>query len=455
VVEGVEVDLGDLGHLYHLPPPSQTEAERREAAAASLATATIAPSNVGFPLISLVFLAPLTRHLKVDFALWLEGPSRSMKSTLAAVMAAHFGAGIERTALTASWLDTQNSIAHKLFILADTLAVIDDYAPQPTSGDQGKLDKNVSSVVRAVGNRAGRGRLTADIRLQRERPPRALALCTAEQWPGGESINARLFGVQITPGTLDIDRLTKSQDAAKSGLLSRSMADHLSTCAEDFDLYTTKAREDWQFWRQCAITEGLTGRTPEQAAYLLVGFGLACSHWRAAGVLSDADAKTRFQQAKEAIFDLARNHERRIASAQPADAFIKILTDLFLSGGAYLLDMAGIRPLDGERYGWKGDTCNGPHLGWVNENKREVYLLPTPTFDVVSTRARRMDVPLNLRPDALWRQCRDRGLLLPGESEQRDGKTVQRTTNRVRICRGQKNVLIMPLSAIVGDDDNA
>lgn len=449
-VDGIEVDLGDLGHLYHLPPPSRTPTERREAAAASLEAATIAPPDVAVPLIAAVYLAPLAQTLKVDFALWLEGPSRSMKSTYAAIMAAHFGAGIERTALAASWLDTQNSIAHKLFLLADTLAVVDDYAPQPTAGDQAKLDKSVSAIVRAVGNRAGRGRLTSDIRLQRERPPRALTLCTAEQWPGGESINARLFGVSLTPNTLDIERLNRGQAAAKDGRLSRAMADHLALCAADFDRYTTQAGEDWQLWRERAMAAGLSGRTPEQAAFLLVGYGLAVTHWRTAGTISDAEAGDLFSHAQGVIFDLARTHERRINSAQPADAFVRILADLLLSGGAYLEDCHnGGRPLiNDDRYGWKPDQSKGEHIGWVNEAKRQVYLLPTPTFEAVAKGARGMNTPLNLTPSALWRQLRERGVLRPGDIENRQGEPITRTTNKVRIRQRLQNVLVMPLSIL-------
>jgi hypothetical protein len=436
--------------MYHLPPPSRTPEERREAAAASLDAATIAPPDVAVPLMAAVYLAPLAQTLKVDFALWLEGPSRSMKSTYAAVMAAHFGAGIERTALAASWLDTQNSIAHKLFLLADTLAVVDDYAPQPTAGDQAKLDKSVDAVVRGLGNLTGRGRMTSDIKLQRQRHPRALTLFTAEQWPSGESINARLFGVSITPKTIDIKRLSRVQTAAKDGLLGRAMADHLALCAADFDRYTTQAREDWHFWRERAMEAGLSGRTPEQAAFLLVGYGIAVTHWRMAGAISEAEAADLFRKAQTIIFELARTHERRINSAQPADAFVRIFTDLLLSGGVYLEDARkGGRPeVNDDRYGWKPDQSKGEHIGWVDDTRRQAYLLPTPTFEAVAKGARGINAPLNLTPAALWRQLRERGVLLPGDAEKRGGETINRTTSKVRIRQKFQSVLIMPLSIL-------
>jgi hypothetical protein len=452
-VSGVEVDLGELGELYRLPPPSRTQDERRAAAVASMEAATIAPPEASIPLIACAYLAPLAQALSVDFALWLEGPSRSYKSTLAAIMAAHFGPGFEHTSLPSSWNDTQNSIGYKLFVLADTLVVVDDYAPQPTAGDQAKLDKAVNTVIRSIGNRSGRGRLTADIRLQNERRPRALTLCTAEQWPHGESINARLFGVSLSPGMVDKVLLDRGQEAARSGTLARAMSDHLATVAGDFDRYTSKAREDWKRLRDEAMGANLSGRAPAQAAFLLVGYSQALRHWQTAGAIGEAAAVAMFADARRIVWQLARTHERRIASAQPADAFVTILTDLLLSGGAYLLDMNNKRPdLYADRYGWKKDVSDGPHIGWVNEPKREIYLLPDAALEAVTTRARRIDSPLNIRPAALWRQLMDRGLLLDGGPEDREGGTVRRTTRKVRIGDNRPRVLVLPLS-ILGENE--
>jgi hypothetical protein len=113
-------------------------------------------------LLSCAFLAPLSQALNVDFMLWLEAPSQSQKSSIAAVALAHFGAAIDRTCLTANWTATANSLEGTLFTLADCLAVIDDYAPQPSSAEQSKLDAIAARLVRGVGNRQGRARLNSD-----------------------------------------------------------------------------------------------------------------------------------------------------------------------------------------------------------------------------------------------------------------------------------------------------
>ena len=52
-------------------------------------------------------------------------------------------------------------------------------------------------------------------------------MATAEQWIGGESLNARLFGVSLHRGDVDLARLTELQAAGAAGLLSRCMADFI------------------------------------------------------------------------------------------------------------------------------------------------------------------------------------------------------------------------------------
>lgn len=401
-VDGIDVDLGDLGDLYRLPPPSGTPEQRREAAAASMDAATIAPPAVAIPLIACVYLAPFAQP-----------------------------------------------ISQKLFVLADGLAVIDDYAPQASAGDQAKLDRAVHEVLRGIGNRAGRGRLTSAIELQTRRPPRALALCTAEQYLHGESISARLFGVTMTPRSLDLERLNRTQAAAKAGTLARAMADYLSTVARDFVRYRDAARADWQRLRDEAMTAGLCGRTPDQVAFLLIGYGKALNHWQGAGLISEDTKIAMFTEARRVLYELAKIHERRIASAQPADTFVSILADLLLSGEAYLRGSDDGKPGGHpDRYGWRPAGTSGAHIGWVDEEKGELYLLKEAALDAIGGRARRIDNPLNIRASALLRQLKDRGFLLTGNTEQQDGKAVERTSLVKWIGGKSVHVLALPLSVL-------
>jgi len=454
-IEGIQTDLGPELSAYTLPAPSADDGERRAAAQASFDSAHVVGDRVAIPLIAMVYLAPLADGLGTDFALWLEGPSRSQKSTLAALMLAHFGAEIDRTKLTANFTDTANAIEAKLFALKDALTVIDDYAPQPSKQGQHDLDRTVTRIVRNVGNRAGRGRLHADCSLRREKAPRGLCLMTAEQWPTGESIVARLFGVTVSPGEANLKKLTTSQAAGVSGLLSRAMADYIQSLAADLAGAISQARDLWKRYRDMGLREALSGRSPEQLAYLMVGYRFALNCWHRAGVLSDSEVERRRKVAWQVLTQLAGDHERRISTAMPAEIFRDTLADLLSAGVVHLLPVDGELPGDDktrqrfQRYGWKGNEPSGRHIGWVKDEnhgtpdeKREAYLLLAPTLQAINDALRNAESGINLRQDALIRQLRQKGFVAEGNTEERNGRTVERAAKAVKIQGSMKRVLV-------------
>ena len=431
-VAGVQVELEGLNR-YALPAPSATPAERRDAAQASFWTLDLAPLTVTLPLLACVYLAPLAQAFKVDFSIWLEAPSQAQKSSMAAVLLAHFGRDFDRTTLTAGWTDTANALESKLFSLGDALAVIDDYAPQPSASQQATLDATVSRVIRSCGNRQGRGRLRSDLTQRPEKPPRGLVIGTAEQWPHGESVNARLFGVTLNRGDVDLSALTQSQAAATSGLLARCMVDYLQGLAGRRDETIAEARATWTQYRNEAMQAGLSGRTPEQVAFLQVGADLAFAHFQRSG-LTVPDFPI-----KETLYDLARRHARHVEAVQPAERFRNALVELLASGAAH------VQPVGESGVTTHAETVlTGPRLGWKNDAKDELWLLKAPTLEAVNESLRKGESGLNIRESALWRQLQQRGWLLPG-NETRTGKETART---VKVDGKSTRVLIFNWSAL-------
>ena len=403
-VAGIETDLGEFAR-YTLPDPSKTAKERHTAAQASSGYLNLASLEITLPLLSCAFLAPLAQALKVDFTLWLEAPSQSQKSSIAAVALAHFGATIDRASLTANWTATANSLEATLFTLADSLAVIDDYAPQPSSAEQSKLDHVAGRLVRSAGNLQGRARLNSDCSQKATKYPRGLTIATAEQWITGESLMARLFGVSLRRGDVDLSQLTIMQRAARNGLLARCMADFIQDLAADKDAKVSQYQDLLLTFREQALSAGLSGRAPEQVAFLLLGAMLAVNHYRAAGVNVDV---TGWQ---DCLFGLAKRHTARVLESQPADRFRNALREILASGGAYLenVDNSGgaVHSMEVQR---------GRQVGWQNEGKGEIYLLSAPVLELVNESLRKGATALNIQPAALWRQCQQRGWLKAGDT---------------------------------------
>ena len=435
-VAGIETDIGDFAR-YALPEPSKTAVERHTAAQASSGYLALADLSITLPLLSCVFLAPLAQALRVDFMLWLEAPSQSQKSSIAAVALAHFGATIDRASLTANWTGTANSIETTLFVLADSLSVVDDYAPQNSSAEQSKLDAVAGRVVRGAGNLQGRARLNKDLSRSPARYPRGLTIATAEQWISGESLNARLFGVSLRRGDVDLTQLTIMQRNARNGLLARCMADFIVDLAGRRDEAIADAQNLLLTFREQALAAGLSGRAPEQVAFLLTGAKLAANHFRQAGVAVDT------ANWPATLFALARRHAAHVLESQPADRFRSGLAELLASGGAYL------EPIDGDGGSVHSlEIQRGRQVGWRNDAKQEIYLLSAPVLECVNEALRKGDTALNIKPAALWRQCLQRGWLKPGDSLPEGGN---RTTRQQRIGEQRVRVLVFDRAEMLGD----
>jgi hypothetical protein len=89
-----EVDLGPELSNYKLPSHIDDPVE---AMRTSLKLLDLGPLRITGPLFAACYRAPLVPSFPQDLALWLEGPTGSLKSTLAALFLSHFGDSTELT----------------------------------------------------------------------------------------------------------------------------------------------------------------------------------------------------------------------------------------------------------------------------------------------------------------------------------------------------------------------
>lgn len=151
------------------------------ATALALLQSEVAPPEILYPLTAFTFLSPLNSFLKhvgcePKFVLFLVGKTGSRKSTLAALFLSFFGrfTGAE---LPLSFQDTHNSILHHAFSLKDVLTCVDDFYPAGRM-EETKLTAVAQSIMRAYGDRVGKGRLRPDASPMEARPPQGNTIIT-------------------------------------------------------------------------------------------------------------------------------------------------------------------------------------------------------------------------------------------------------------------------------------
>src|SRR5262249_25124687 len=150
-----------------------------------------------------------------------------------------------RTELPCNWSSTANSIEGIAFAAKDALLVVDDFAPSGSPMDVQRYHREAERVYRAQGNRAGRQRMRADGTLWPEKPPRGSLLGTGEDVPRAESVRARLFGLEIGQGEVNLIKLTTCQKDAIEGKYAGAMAGFIKYVARDYGSIKAQFRDEF------------------------------------------------------------------------------------------------------------------------------------------------------------------------------------------------------------------
>lgn len=348
---------GDDAHTVMLPGKMQGYNMERRFDQLDIQTAGCllrmmpAPEEVMFPLLAFTFLCPLNHFLKEagcepKFVLFLVGKTGSRKSTLAALMLSFFGK-FTASELPLSFRDTANSILYNAFSLKDVLTVIDDLHPSSRMEEQ-KMNGTAQAIMRAYGDRTGKGRLRADSTLMESRPPQGNAIITAEFAPDiGESGTARYFALELKESDVDLQMLSSYQREAANGTLQRCMFAYTEWIKETF-LHSEEAKQEFvkflsarflscrEEFRKSDIR--CHGRVPETVAHLRMGMDFFLLFLKEKSVLDEESCAEIQQRFRDILYCLAARQAENIEQDKPTHVFIRKLYALLESNQAYVDD---------------------------------------------------------------------------------------------------------------------
>ncbi len=401
--DGLEVDLGAELARYSLP---RTPEDPAGAIRASLRLLDLAPLTVTAPLWAGVFRAPLAELLPLDVSLWMEAPTGTLKSTLAALFLCHYG-DFTRTHLPGAWASTANQLERRAFLLKDALFVIDDYAPSAL--DAREVESKSGRLLRAQGNLAGRGRLRADLTERPAYPPRGLILATGEQHPPGQSVLARMLLVEPKRGDIDLSALTEAQQGA--GRLPHALAGYVAWLAGQMDSLPALLRETFSGARARVLSEGHL-RVPEALAHLWVGLVCGLGFAEEIGACSGDEAEALRARCWDAFTALGGAQARLVEGERPSLRFLRSILAMVSQGRGLLLprDEKAPEPRPGVDF-----------LGW--EDDEGLYLLPEAAHMAVARFCRDAGEPFPVRRERLVKD-----LALEGLSECTDGRHTRSLT---------------------------
>lgn len=359
---------------YSLPTELENE---EEALKISLEMLDIAPIDFTIPLLSLVFLTPLTTLLEIEpnFVFYIYGETGVKKSTIATLTLNYFG-DFPSVDTLPNFSDTANSLEKVAFTLKDTLMVIDDYHPTFTKGEQENIEGKAQRLIRAFANRTGRGRLNPDTTEKDRYEPRGMLIVTGEDIVSLQSTLARCFVLELEKGSVDLPKLTELQKKRK--LLPFAMTSYILWIRENIETIKTEFADNFYEYRSKASAEELHARLPEQVAFLYFGLTTFLKFFMEKGIINSKKVEEYSSLGWDILLDKVRKHNKRINAEDPIEKVREILESLLLQKKVRI-DPKEQGPVMG------GDEAS--LLGWYDTDF--YYLLPTALWHEIIEYCRR------------------------------------------------------------------
>lgn len=432
----VKVELPQELSNYNLAGEINT----KEAVRATLALLEVGPKNVMWPMLAAT-LAPLWGP--VDFAMHLTGRTGTYKSEIVSLFQSHYGSRMDARHLPGSWSSTANALEAQSFLAANAAFVIDDFVPSGTSWQVRSYQTTADKVIRSQGNQSGRARLTDTTNLQSAMFPRGIVISTGEDTPEGHSVRARMMIMELSPGDIDLKKLTAAQ--AKRAMLPGTTVGLIKQLAECEDCLDSDVNEV----RAEHIGIGHT-RTPGMMARLLVTADRFLIWATKMKFISGAEEKRLFAEAEEAITRAAGEQITFLENADPVDIFCATIRSMLQAGQGHIRTLNGGIPKKPTMLGWTtvgtpGEDIptyksHGPTIGWIDWNKGEVYIDATGGYNTI----RKVAGPeLALTKQTMMKRLKDAGTLTRVDDAR------QRNTVRITAENHPRQVLSLSITQVL------
>jgi hypothetical protein len=413
-------------------PTVTSDSALRDAVRSSLGLLGLAPDTIIAPMLAAAYRAPLGNN---EVSVFVEGRSGVYKSSVAAVVQQHYGAGLDAQHFPGSWASTGTALEEISFLAKDAMTVVDDYVPRGGLREIAELRGKAERLFRGVANAQGRARGNQDGSLRPARPPRGLVMATGEDLPTGGSLLARVYVVQMVPGAVELAKLTADQERARDGVYALAMAGYVGYLAPRRDLVKASIRDDLPKLRDGLQGVGSHARTPLVIANLVFGWQWWLRFAEDIGAVTADEHADLVQRVRVALIAGVEAQVAAQSSSDPVDRFLMLVADAMSAGAAHVATRDGTAPESAGGWGWRnvGDGLWLPRnerVGWLDGDA--LYLLPSVAASVANKYGRGSSGEgLAVTPSTLGQRLHERGFLVARE-EARGVYTVRKTVEGVR-----------------------
>ena len=251
--------------------------------------------------------------------------------------------------------------------------------------------------------------------------------------------------LELAPGDVVWDRLSRVQQSAQEGALARCMAAFVRWLAPQYAEVKRGLHEAVASKREALIAERAHQRTPEIVASLEVAMTYFVRFARETGAVDVATADEIEDQAVAAIREAAGRQGAHLVTSDPANRFIELFGEALMGGYAHLSTPDGECPAGASAWGWRYQNSEfhprGTRVGFIEADR--VYLFPDISFQVVQQIASGGGDPLMVNPRTLRKRLKEHGFLAASKSD-------SHLTVRRMFCGKRVRVLAIPTQLITG-----
>lgn len=421
-----------LVSLELLLGPEQTRAHCE----AVLRTLDLAPARIVAPLLAAPFAAVLGSFVPVDFGLLLHGITGAGKTEALSIPQGFYGRELDSRHPLASAASTTNYLESLAFAAQHLVFGVDDVAPDGSRTDQQRKRAEIDRFLRSTGNQQGRGRMRSDGTLAASRYPRGLPILTGEAHDNGHSATGRMLAIEVRPGDIRLDVLTRLQADRADGAHVRNLTAFIRHIAGNWEEIETayRSKRDGHLLHLRAAPAA-HARHPATLATLFAAMDVWCDVMvRIKGITED-EARRVSRFMAEGL-DLAAEEQREaIDRSDPVVQFLTTLRAAVSAGRAHLSAMDNEAPPRATALGWRREAVPGGYgvsvtgyrplgerIGWIDE--RGVFLLPEASLAAVQAFGREQGISIPWQAKTLGKRLQEAGHIVSTET----GRVTQKVT---------------------------
>jgi hypothetical protein len=251
--------------------------------------------------------------------------------------------------------------------------------------------------------------MRSDLTLRPARPPRGQLISTGEEMPLGQSLRARMMGVEFRSGDVSWDRLTEAQALAADGVYAATIGGFVVWLASRLPEVQAHFQEQRLALRE--QTQAEHKRTADVVAQLgaawdaFVGFALEV------GAIDKNTAEELWDRVWAGLLEAAAEQAILQQAAEPTARFRDLILAALSTGKAHIADSkTGLSPPNAEQWGWRRNEFEwlpkGECIGWL-ENGETLFLQP----DVAYTAASKIGT-IPVSSETLGLRLADKGVIV-------------------------------------------